>query len=131
MFTAGRLLSLIFCHRPSWAHLHILLDTLNSSILPAATVSVGIGLGCFGVSRIAFKFQKLYGFVICTSFWCHLARISEAGTVDLTSMDYIESEEKFQYQVPAAVSTKCGTASEQLKQYITLHGTTFNACAWF
>lgn len=96
------MLSLIFCHRTSWAHLHILLHTLNSSILPAASLSVGTGLGCFGVSRIAFKFQKLYGFVICTSLWCHLARRSEAGTVALTSMDYIESEEKLQYQAPAA-----------------------------
>lgn len=99
---SSRLLPWIFCRTPGRAHFHILLHTLNRSILPAATLSVGTSLGCPGVSSTAFKFQKLYGFALHSSLWCHSARRPEAGTAALTSTACTEPEEKFQYQVPAA-----------------------------
>lgn len=76
--------------------------TLNRLILPAATLSVGTSSGCPGVSSTAFKFQKLYGFALHSSLWCHSARRPEAGTAALTIAARTEPEEKFQYQVPAA-----------------------------
>lgn len=99
---SSRLLPWIFCHTPDGAHFHILFHILNSLILPAATLSVGTSLGCSGVSSTAFKFQKLYGFAIRTSLWCHSMRRPEAGTAALTSTARNEPEEKFQYHVPAA-----------------------------